>query len=357
MLIFEHAQLYNLEGELPRRRPRSTSTTRAVRRAGTDVTLITYGGCCRRRCEAAETLAADGIEAEVIDLRVLRPLDDATIMASVRKTRRAVIVDEGWRSGSLAAEIIARIIEQAFYDLDAPPARVCSAEVPIPYAKHLEDAALPQAAEDRRGGAHAAGQVTRADAMIEFELPSLGADMDEGTLVEWRSKPGEAVKTRRRRRRGRHHKAAVDVEIWDDGTVAELLVAESGREDSRWAPCWHAAGSRASSRRRRPRRPRRPRRLPTVGAGWLQLVVPAGVRRSAAAAPVARQRVSPAARQRARELGVDLDARAAGSGPQGAVTRDDVEPRRAPAQPPPSARPRAAPSIAPRTCAGPSPPR
>ena len=65
-------------------------------------------------------------------------------MASVRRTRRAVIVDEGWRSGSLAAEISARIVEQAFYDLDAPPARVCSAEVPIPYAKHLEDAALPQ---------------------------------------------------------------------------------------------------------------------------------------------------------------------------------------------------------------------
>jgi pyruvate dehydrogenase E1 component beta subunit len=75
---------------------------------------------------------------------VLRPLDDATIMASVRKTRRAVLVDEGWRSGSLAAEISARIMEQAFFDLDGPVARVCSEEVPMPYAKHLEDAALPQ---------------------------------------------------------------------------------------------------------------------------------------------------------------------------------------------------------------------
>ena len=75
---------------------------------------------------------------------MLRPLDDVTLLASVRKTRRALVVDEGWRSGSLAAEIMARIVEQAFYELDAPPARVCSAEVPMPYAKHLEDAALPQ---------------------------------------------------------------------------------------------------------------------------------------------------------------------------------------------------------------------
>ena len=97
--------------------------------------------------QAAEALASDGIAAEVIDLRVLRPLDDATVMASVRKCRRAVIVDEAWRSGSLAAELMARIVEQAFFDLDAPLARVCSEEVPIPYARHMEEAALPQAAK------------------------------------------------------------------------------------------------------------------------------------------------------------------------------------------------------------------
>lgn len=80
----------------------------------------------------------------MIDLRVLRPLDTETLVASVRKTRRAVIVDEGWRSGSFAAEVSARLAEEAFYDLDAPIARVCSAEVPIPYARHMEIAALPQ---------------------------------------------------------------------------------------------------------------------------------------------------------------------------------------------------------------------
>ncbi len=143
VIVFEHVMLYNAEGPLDAV-DSVPLTGAAVRRPGRDVTLISYGGSLPKTLAAAEQLAGDGIEAEVIDLRCLRPLDDATIMASVRRTRRAVIVDEGWRSGSLAAEISARIVEQAFYDLDAPPARVCSAEVPIPYAKHLEDAALPQ---------------------------------------------------------------------------------------------------------------------------------------------------------------------------------------------------------------------
>jgi pyruvate/2-oxoglutarate/acetoin dehydrogenase E1 component len=115
-----------------------------VRRTGKAVSLITYGGSLFKTLQAADQLASDGIDCEVIDLRTLRPLDEETILNSVRRTRRAVIVDEGWRSGSLAAEVGMRIAEQAFYDLDAAPARVCAAEVPIPYAKHLEDAALPQ---------------------------------------------------------------------------------------------------------------------------------------------------------------------------------------------------------------------
>ena len=146
VLFFEHAQLYNMEGEVPDDCKVDIRGAK-VRRAGSDVSLITYGGSLPKAMQAAETLASAGIAAEVIDLRVLRPLDDATVMASVRKCRRAVIVDEGWRSGSLAAEVMARIVEQAFFDLDAPPARVCSEEVPIPYARHLEEAALPQAAK------------------------------------------------------------------------------------------------------------------------------------------------------------------------------------------------------------------
>ena len=144
VLIFEHVLLYNMEGELGDPGVGADIAHARVRREGKDVTLITYGGTLWKALDAADALAADGISAEVIDLRVLRPLDDATFLESVRRTRRAVVVDEGWRSGSLAAEVSARIMEQAFYDLDAPVARVCSAEVPIPYAKHLEEAALPQ---------------------------------------------------------------------------------------------------------------------------------------------------------------------------------------------------------------------
>lgn len=145
MLIFEHAQLYNAEDELPRAFG-SDIAHAALRREGRDVSIVTYGGCLPKALEAAQALAADGISAEVLDLRVLRPLDDVAICATVRKTRRLLVVDEGWRSGSLAAEVMARVVEQVFYELDAPPARVCSQEAPIPYAKHMEEAALPQVA-------------------------------------------------------------------------------------------------------------------------------------------------------------------------------------------------------------------
>jgi pyruvate/2-oxoglutarate/acetoin dehydrogenase E1 component len=144
VLIFEHIQLYNMEGELDESAGPVDIDRAAIRRTGRDLSLITYGGSLFKTLEAAETLAAAGIDAEVVDLRTLRPLDTSTIVNSVRRTRRAVIVDEGWRSGSLSAEVCTRLIEQAFYDLDAPIARVCTEEVPVPYPKHLEDAALPQ---------------------------------------------------------------------------------------------------------------------------------------------------------------------------------------------------------------------
>jgi pyruvate dehydrogenase E1 component beta subunit len=144
VLIFEHGSLYNVEGELPVDGGAVEIEHAEIRRPGTDVTLVAYGGTLATAITAADELAAAGIDAEVIDLRVLRPLDDAAVIASVSRTHRAVIVDEAWRSGSLAAEISARIMEQAFYELDAPVARVCSAEVPMPYPRHLEQAALPQ---------------------------------------------------------------------------------------------------------------------------------------------------------------------------------------------------------------------
>lgn len=144
VLVFEHVLLYNVEGELDSSVTSVDIDRAAVRRSGADVTLVTYGGSLPKTLAAAERLATEGIGAEVVDLRVLRPLDEETVLRSVRKTHRVVVVDEGWRSGSLASEVVARIAETGFYDLDAPPLRVCTAEVPIPYAKHLEEAALPQ---------------------------------------------------------------------------------------------------------------------------------------------------------------------------------------------------------------------
>jgi pyruvate/2-oxoglutarate/acetoin dehydrogenase E1 component len=143
VIMFENALLYNLEGDLAEDAGAVDIDCAAVRRDGADVSLITYGGSLGKTLQAAAQLVEQGISAEVIDLRTLRPLDSGAILASVRKTHRALIVDEGWKSGSLAAEVCARIVEEAFYDLDAPVARVCSREVPVPYAKHLEDAALP----------------------------------------------------------------------------------------------------------------------------------------------------------------------------------------------------------------------
>jgi pyruvate dehydrogenase E1 component beta subunit/2-oxoisovalerate dehydrogenase E1 component len=146
VLIFENPALYNLKAKLPVNAGPVEIEKAKVRRVGSDISIFSYSASLFKALEAAEVLSKAGIEAEVIDLRVLRPLDDETIMASVAKTHRVLIVDEGWRSGSIAAEISARIIEQAFYELDAPVERLCSAEAPMPYAKHLEDAALPQVA-------------------------------------------------------------------------------------------------------------------------------------------------------------------------------------------------------------------
>lgn len=144
VLLFENALLYNMEGELPSDAGPVDIDTARIRRPGRDLTLITYGGGLPKCMEAARVLSDHGVDVELIDLRVLRPLDDATLRASIAKTHRALIVDEGWRSGGISAEIMARVMENSFYDLDAPVQRLCGAEVPMPYAAQLERAALPQ---------------------------------------------------------------------------------------------------------------------------------------------------------------------------------------------------------------------
>jgi pyruvate dehydrogenase E1 component beta subunit len=145
VFIMEHAKLYVLEEDVEGDLAPVGLEHAAVRRTGRDVTLIGYGGSVGKALEAAEELAGEGVEAEVLDLRSLRPLDVPAILESVSKTSRAVVVDEGWRTGSLAGEISALIMEGVFDALDAPVQRVCGEEVPAPYAKHMEDASLPQA--------------------------------------------------------------------------------------------------------------------------------------------------------------------------------------------------------------------
>jgi pyruvate dehydrogenase E1 component beta subunit len=143
VVIFEHGSLYNDKGDLPDPGAPVDLDRAAVRREGQDLTLITYGGGLRLCLAAADRLADDGVHVEVVDLRSLRPIDDDTVLSSVARTHRAVVVDEGWRSVGMSAEISARIAEECFYDLDAPVGRVASVEVPIPYPRHLEEAALP----------------------------------------------------------------------------------------------------------------------------------------------------------------------------------------------------------------------
>jgi pyruvate dehydrogenase E1 component beta subunit len=144
VLLFEHIVLYNTEGDVDPAVTAVDIDRAKVRRAGRDLSLVTYGNSLPKCLAAAEVFDQQGISAEVIDLRVLRPLDMPTVIGSVMRTRRVVIVDEGWKSGSISAEIAARLAEDALYELDAPVKRICGREVPVPYAAHLEEASLPR---------------------------------------------------------------------------------------------------------------------------------------------------------------------------------------------------------------------
>jgi len=145
VFFIEHATLYSVRGEVPEDEeylvPIGVSD---VKRAGKDVTLVSYSKMIQTTLEAADKLAEEGVEAEVIDLRTLRPLDTQPIIESVKKTNRLVVIEEGWRSFGIGAEIASRVAELAFDHLDAPIRRVAQAEVPLPYNKRLEQLALPQ---------------------------------------------------------------------------------------------------------------------------------------------------------------------------------------------------------------------
>ena len=144
IIFMEHAGLYGLQGEVSEDPDFTVPFGQAaIRRAGTDITLVAYSRAVHLCLKAAETLAKDGIECEVIDLRTLVPLDMETVLTSVRKTHHAVVAQEEWKNVSFSSELSARIHEGAFDYLDAPVERVGGADVPMPYAKNLERAAIP----------------------------------------------------------------------------------------------------------------------------------------------------------------------------------------------------------------------
>lgn len=144
VIIFEYTSMLNMEKKIAIDAGAVEITKAKVIKEGKDISIITYGTDVYKSLEASAELATAGIDAEVIDLRVLRPLDEQTFLASVAKTHRALIVEDAWRSVSISSEISARIMEKAFYDLDAPVQRLCGVEVPVPYPSHLEEAAIPQ---------------------------------------------------------------------------------------------------------------------------------------------------------------------------------------------------------------------
>jgi pyruvate dehydrogenase E1 component beta subunit len=144
VLFIEHATLYQVRGEVPEGDYLIPLGKSKVQRPGRDVTIITYSKMLEISTKAADQLAKEGIEAEIVDLRSLRPLDMDPVIASFKKTNRAVVVEEGWRSYGVGSEVVARIYEQAFDYVDTPVRRVAQKEVPLPYNRNLEQMALPQ---------------------------------------------------------------------------------------------------------------------------------------------------------------------------------------------------------------------
>lgn len=144
VLFIEHATLYQTRGEVPEGEYLEPIGVSKVQRPGSDVTIVTYSKMLQVSLQAAEELAKDGIEVEIVDLRTLRPLDMGPVVQSFKRTNRAVIVEEGWLSYGVGAEVAARLYEEAFDYVDAPIRRVAQKEVPLPYNRRLEQMALPQ---------------------------------------------------------------------------------------------------------------------------------------------------------------------------------------------------------------------
>ena len=201
VIFIEHESLYGVRGEVPEDEEHLVAFGRArIAREGSDVTIVGVSRMALTAERAAETLAAEhGVQAEVIDPRTLRPLDLDTILASVRKTNRCVVVEEGWPHGGVGANLAALISEQAFDDLDAPVARVTGADVPMPYSKPLEDIAYPHEPQIVHAalailGLRTAAAGTESALMADIVMPRLSDTMEEGTILRWLKRDGEQVR-------------------------------------------------------------------------------------------------------------------------------------------------------------------
>jgi pyruvate dehydrogenase E1 component beta subunit len=144
--FLESEVMYSLKGEVPGGEHVIPLGVADVKRAGDDLTIVTWGKMVHTAIKAADELAGAGVEAEVLDLRTVRPLDTEAVLASVRRTHRVLVVQEGWPFAGVAAEIITLVVREAFDDLDAPPDRVTNLDVPMPYATNLEQLVLPSVA-------------------------------------------------------------------------------------------------------------------------------------------------------------------------------------------------------------------
>ena len=181
IIFIEHMLLYNEKGPVPEEEYLVPIGKADIRREGKDVTIVATSRMVLRSLKAAETLAQDGIEAEVIDPRTLVPLDEETILQSVKKTGKLVIVHEACKRSGYGAEIAATVAEKAFYDLDAPIKRVAAANTPVPFAPKLENFVIPDEQADRERGQGVIRIGGRAGPMAKaITIPQLGCDDGKG---------------------------------------------------------------------------------------------------------------------------------------------------------------------------------
>ena len=346
VIFFEHRLLYPLKGEVPDEIEPIPLGKARVMREGSDVTVVAIGRMVPEALQAAEDAEQEGISVEVVDPRTLLPLDEETIIASVKKTTRCVTAHEAVTRGGFGAELAAVIQHGAFDYLDAPIERVGAKFAPLAFAPAMEQWVVPHAADVLEAVKRT---VARALAMAtEVKLPRLGQGMESGTIVKWLKGEGEPVKKREPLYELDTDKVTQEVEAEADGVLLKIVVdsgeVEVGRtiafigNEGEDVPSGNGkpaeTGATESGGRGRARRAAGGGGLAGRRDGRRARARPAGRRRDRgggdrgghrrAGAADGRVKASPLARRLAREKGIDL-AQLQGSGPEGRIVAEDVE--------------------------------